>query len=77
MKKYEIWKKNGYGASTYFRNLNIMEQNSAIENNIDRQNNKAGLISQNQFKDNVRSQHSSSGSNGQWKFQGNLMNEIL
>ena len=75
MKKYEIWKKNGYGVSAYSQNLNNLRQNSELENNIDIQNSRAGTNSQNQFQDNVRSQHSGSGSNGQGQLQDNLMNQ--
>ena len=75
MKKYEIWKKSGYGASAYSQNLNNLGQNSEMENIIDRQNSKAGSNSQNQFQDNVRSHHSGSGSNGQGQIQDNLMNQ--
>ena len=78
MKKYEIWKKNGYGVGKTSQFAVSQEQNGELgvpQDNLLRQNSRPASNSQNQFQDNVRSQNSRTGSNNQGQFPDNLRSQ--
>ena len=62
MKKYEIWKNNGYGLGPNSQNLQNGELDGPQDNLI-RTNSRAGSNSQNQFPDNLRRQNNISAVN--------------
>ena len=74
MKKYEIWKKNGYGINRYDGQNNgqgFNSQNQTQENMI-RQNSRANSNAQNQIQNNVSRQNSRPVSNEQGQVQDNI-----
>ena len=70
MKKYEIWKNNGYGLGPNSQNLQSGELDGPQDNLI-----RKNRLNSNSFSDNVRSQNSRAGSNSQRQFPDNLRSQ--
>ena len=70
MKKYEIWKNNGYGLGPNSQNLQSGELDGPQDNLI-----RKNRLDSNSFSDNVRSQNSRAGSNSQRQFPDNLRSQ--